>query len=52
MAERILAKGGDASRELTIEFVNTLLAVLEEEHPHLRQHCERVATTAPIFAKR
>jgi len=51
MAERILAKGGDASRELTLEFVNTLLAVLEEKHPHLRQHCERVANYCTHFCE-
>lgn len=51
MAERILAKGGDAPRELTLEFVNTLLAVLEEKHPHLRQHCERVANYCTHFCE-
>lgn len=52
MAERTLAKGGDESRELTLEFVNTLLAVLEEKHPYLRQHCERVANYCTHFCEK
>lgn len=52
MVERTLAKGGDESRELTLEFVNTLLAVLEEKHPYLRQHCERVANYCTHFCEK
>ncbi|MGE5256434.1 MAG: HDOD domain-containing protein [Hyphomicrobiales bacterium] len=52
MAERIMARSGGESRELILEIVNTLLAVLEEKDPHLRQHCERVANSCTHFCEK
>jgi hypothetical protein len=52
MAERIMARSGGESRELTLEVVNTLLAVVEEKDPHLRQHCERVANSCTHFCEK
>jgi putative nucleotidyltransferase with HDIG domain len=52
MAERIMAKGGGESRELILEFVNTLLAMVEEKAPHLKQHCERVANFCTHFCEK
>jgi HD-GYP domain-containing protein (c-di-GMP phosphodiesterase class II) len=40
------------SRELTLQIANTLLAVIEEKDPHLRQHCERVANTCAHFCEK
>jgi HD-GYP domain-containing protein (c-di-GMP phosphodiesterase class II) len=52
MAERIMARSGGESRELILEIVNTLLAVVEEKDPHLRQHCERVANSCTHFCEK
>ena len=52
MAERIMARSDGESRELTLEVVNTLLAVVEEKDPHLRQHCERVANSCTHFCEK
>jgi HD-GYP domain-containing protein (c-di-GMP phosphodiesterase class II) len=51
MAERSVGKPGGESRELIMEVVQTLLAVIEEKDPHLRQHCERVANTSAHFCE-
>ena len=52
MAERSVGKPGGESRELIMEMVQTLLAVIEEKDPHLRQHCERVANTCAHFCEK
>jgi putative nucleotidyltransferase with HDIG domain len=52
MAERAMPRAGGESRELILEFANTLLAVMEEKHPHLRQHCERVANYCAHFCEK
>jgi HD-GYP domain-containing protein (c-di-GMP phosphodiesterase class II) len=52
MTERSVGRSGGASRELTMEMVQTLLAVIEEKDPHLRQHCERVANTCAHFCEK
>lgn len=52
MAERIRARDGSESRELILEVVNTLLAVVEEKDPHIRQHCERVANSCTHFCEK
>ena len=52
MAERRVGRPGGESRELTMEMVQTLLAVIEEKDPHLRQHCERVANTCAHFCEK
>jgi len=51
MAERSVGKPGGESRELIMEVVQTLLAVIEEKDPHLRQHCERVANNCAHFCE-
>jgi HD-GYP domain-containing protein (c-di-GMP phosphodiesterase class II) len=51
MAERSVGKPGGESRELIMEVVQTLLAVIEEKDPHLRQHCERVANASAHFCE-
>ena len=52
MAERSVGRSGGESRELIMEMVQTLLAVIEEKDPHLRQHCERVANTCAHFCEK
>ena len=52
MAEQVMARSGGESRELVLEFVNTLLAVVEEKDPHLRQRCERVANSCTHFCEK
>ena len=52
MAERSVHKSGGKSQELTMEMVQTLLAVIEEKDPHLRQHCERVANSCAYFCEK
>ncbi|TFG44221.1 MAG: HDOD domain-containing protein [Syntrophobacterales bacterium] len=52
MTERSLGKSGGESRELIMEMAQTLLAVIEEKDPHLRQHCERVANTSAHFCEK
>jgi HD-GYP domain-containing protein (c-di-GMP phosphodiesterase class II) len=52
MAEPIMANGGGEPRALILEFVNTLLAVVEEKDPHIRQHSERVANSCTHFCEK
>ena len=52
MAERSVGRPGGESRELIMEVVQTLLAVIEEKDLHLRQHCERVANTCAHFCEK
>jgi HD-GYP domain-containing protein (c-di-GMP phosphodiesterase class II) len=52
MAEKSVGRPGGESRELIMEMVQTLLAVIEEKDPHLRQHCERVANTCAHFCEK
>jgi HD-GYP domain-containing protein (c-di-GMP phosphodiesterase class II) len=52
MAERSFGKSSGEPRELIMEMVQTLLAVIEEKDPHLRQHCERVANTCAHFCEK
>ena len=51
MAERSVGRPGGEPRELIMEMVQTLLAVIEEKDLHLRQHCERVANTCAHFCE-
>jgi len=49
MAERGVTKPGMESRDTILEFANTLLAMVEEKDPYIRQHCERVANYCAHF---
>lgn len=52
MTERSMPQSPGESRELILQVANTLLAVIEEKDPHLRQHCERVANTCAHFCEK
>jgi HD-GYP domain-containing protein (c-di-GMP phosphodiesterase class II) len=52
MTERSMPRSPSETRELTLQVANTLLAVIEEKDPHLRQHCERVANTCAHFCEK
>jgi HD-GYP domain-containing protein (c-di-GMP phosphodiesterase class II) len=52
MTERGLPRSAGEPRELILQVANTLLAVIEERDPHLRQHCERVANTCAHFCEK
>ncbi len=51
MADLGLARAGRESREIMIQIARTLLAVIEEKDPHLRQHSERVANACTHFCQ-
>ena len=52
MTERSMPRSPGESREFILQVANTLLAVIEEKDPHLRQHCERVANTCAHFCEK
>ena len=52
MTERGMPRSPGESREFMLQVANTLLAVIEEKDPHLRQHCERVANTCAHFCEK
>lgn len=52
MADRGPTKPGLESRDTILEFANTVLAIVEEKDPHLRQHCERVANYCAHFCEK
>jgi HD-GYP domain-containing protein (c-di-GMP phosphodiesterase class II) len=52
MTERGMSRAPGEFREFILQAANTLLAVIEEKDPHLRQHCERVANTCAHFCEK
>jgi HD-GYP domain-containing protein (c-di-GMP phosphodiesterase class II) len=52
MADRGPTKPGLESRDTILELANTLLAIVEEKDPHIRQHCERVANYCAHFCEK
>ncbi len=52
MTEKSMPRSPGESREFILQVANTLLAVIEEKDPHLRQHCERVANTCAHFCEK
>jgi HD-GYP domain-containing protein (c-di-GMP phosphodiesterase class II) len=52
MTERGMPRAAGESREFILEVANTLMAMVEEKDPHLRQHCERVANTCAHFCEK
>ncbi len=51
MTDLGMARAARESRELMIQAARTLLAVIEEKDPHLRQHSERVANACAHFCE-
>jgi HD-GYP domain-containing protein (c-di-GMP phosphodiesterase class II) len=52
MADRGSTKPGLESRDTILEFARTLLAIVDERDPHIRQHCERVANYCAHFCEK